>query len=118
MDKERVAGWLSGSCLLVRWDAFCRIGGFDERYFTVHGGRGFRRSVWRAGFTNVLCPTAQITHAVGHSAGKHPESMLPAHHESAYRFQGGQTSALVAGPYSRNVMDWAKDPISGCGGLY
>ena len=87
MDEERVAGWLSGSCLLVRWDAFCRIGGFDERYFMYMEDVDLGDRFGRAGFTNVLCPTAQITHAVGHSAGKHPESMLPAHHESAYRFQ-------------------------------
>ncbi|MDO4630723.1 MAG: glycosyltransferase family 2 protein [Corynebacterium sp.] len=87
MDQERVAGWLSGSCLLIRWDAFNRIGGFDERYFMYMEDVDLGDRFGRAGFVNVLCPTAQITHAVGHSAGKHPEKMLPAHHDSAYRFQ-------------------------------
>ena len=31
LTTEHPAGWLSGSCLLVRWDAFDAIGGFDER---------------------------------------------------------------------------------------
>ncbi|MEI0661815.1 dTDP-Rha--alpha-D-GlcNAc-pyrophosphate polyprenol alpha-3-L-rhamnosyltransferase, partial [Pseudomonas aeruginosa] len=33
MSSERPAGWLSGSCLLVRRDAFDSINGFDEGYF-------------------------------------------------------------------------------------
>lgn len=86
MDTERDAGWLSGSCLLVRWDAFDEIGGFDERYFMymedVDLGDRFARAGWR----NRFVPSAVIHHEVGHAAGKVPEKMLPAHHESAYRF--------------------------------
>lgn len=87
MSTERTAGWLSGSCLLVRWDAFDAIGGFDERYFMYMEDVDLGDRFGRAGFENVFCPSSFITHAVGHAAGKHPEKMLPAHHESAYRFQ-------------------------------
>lgn len=87
MTRERTAGWLSGSCLLVRWEAFEKIGGFDERYFMYMEDVDLGDRFGRAGYDNVFCPTAQITHAVGHAAGKHPEKMLPAHHDSAYRFQ-------------------------------
>ncbi|AZA10857.1 glycosyltransferase family 2 protein [Corynebacterium gerontici] len=87
MDEERLAGWLSGSCLLLKWDAFERIGGFDERYFMYMEDVDLGDRLGRAGFDNVFCPNAQITHAVGHAAGKRPEAMLHAHHESAYRFQ-------------------------------
>ncbi len=87
MDRERTAGWLSGSCLALRYSAFGDIGGFDERYFMYMEDVDLGDRFGRAGYTNVFCPTAVITHAVGHSAGKHPEKMLPAHHESAYRFQ-------------------------------
>ncbi|WP_210401548.1 glycosyltransferase family 2 protein [Corynebacterium sp. HMSC068G04] len=87
MDSERPAGWLSGSCLLVRWEAFEQIGGFDERYFMyledVDLGDRFTRAGWR----NILCPTAVITHAKGHSTKAHRGAMLRAHHDSAYRFQ-------------------------------
>lgn len=87
MDTERTAGWLSGSCLLLRWDAFDQVGGFDERYFMYMEDVDLGDRLVRAGFTNVFCPSAQIIHAKGHVAGKNPENMLPAHHESAYRFQ-------------------------------
>ncbi|MDO5669413.1 MAG: glycosyltransferase family 2 protein [Corynebacterium sp.] len=87
MSAEREAGWLSGSCLLVRWDAFDAVGGFDERYFMYMEDVDLGDRLARAGYTNVYCPAAKITHAKGHVAGQHSETMLPAHHESAYRFQ-------------------------------
>ena len=87
MATERLAGWLSGSCLLVRWDAFDAVGGFDERYFMYLEDVDLGDRFTRAGYDNVFCPTATITHARGHVAGEHSDTMLPAHHESAYRFQ-------------------------------
>lgn len=93
MTVERSAGWLSGSCLLLRWDAFDQVGGFDERYFMYMEDVDLGDRLLRAGYENIYCPTAQITHAQGHVAGKHPELLLPAHHESAYRFQADRLSA-------------------------
>ena len=87
MDNERTAGWLSGSCLLVRWDTFDAVGGFDERYFMYMEDVDLGDRFTRAGYRNIYCPSAEITHAKGHVAGKHADAMLPAHHESAYRFQ-------------------------------
>lgn len=87
MDRERAAGWLSGSCLLVRWEAFDAVGGFDERYFMYMEDVDLGDRFTRAGFRNIYCPTAHITHDKGHVAGLHSDTMLPAHHESAYRFQ-------------------------------
>ena len=87
MTRERPAGWLSGSCLLIRWDAFDEVGGFDERYFMYMEDVDLGDRFARAGYVNVLCAQATITHAQGHAAGKHVETMVPAHHESAYRFQ-------------------------------
>ncbi|WP_062995280.1 glycosyltransferase family 2 protein [Nocardia mikamii] len=84
---ERTVGWLSGSCLLVRRDAFDSIEGFDSRYFMYMEDVDFGDRMGKAGWHNVFVPTAQVTHAKGHAAGRHPETMLPAHHASAYRFQ-------------------------------
>ena len=86
MNNERPAGWLSGSCVLVRWDAFDAIGGFDERYFMYLEDIDLGDRFSRAGYVNVFCPSACITHAKGHSTSAHSKKMLRAHHDSAYRF--------------------------------
>ncbi|TJZ81498.1 glycosyltransferase family 2 protein [Rhodococcus oryzae] len=85
--SERPVGWLSGSCLLVRRAAFDSIDGFDSRYFMYMEDVDFGDRLGRAGWHNVFVPSAEVTHAKGHAAGRHPELMLPAHHQSAYRFQ-------------------------------
>ncbi|MGD7003000.1 glycosyltransferase family 2 protein [Corynebacterium halotolerans] len=98
MSSERPAGWLSGSCLLLRWDAFEQVGGFDERYFMYMEDVDLGDRFGRAGYQNVFSPGAQITHAKGHAAGEHPETMLPAHHESAYRFQADRLTGPLKSP--------------------
>lgn len=87
MTRERPAGWLSGSCLLLRWEAFLGVGGFDERYFMYMEDVDLGDRLARAGWLNIFTPHAEIRHAQGHSAKKHPEIVIRAHHESAYRFQ-------------------------------
>ncbi|HIW95468.1 MAG TPA: glycosyltransferase family 2 protein [Candidatus Corynebacterium gallistercoris] len=87
MESERAAGWLSGSCLLLRWDAFASIGGFDERYFMYMEDVDLGDRLGRIGWLNIFAPAATIRHAKGHAAGKHPEIVLKAHHDSAYLFQ-------------------------------
>jgi N-acetylglucosaminyl-diphospho-decaprenol L-rhamnosyltransferase len=83
---ERSVGWLSGSCLLVRRSAFDSIDGFDSRYFMYMEDVDFGDRLGKAGWLNVYAPQAEVVHAKGHSAGRHPELMLPAHHRSVYRF--------------------------------
>ncbi|MCW4352321.1 glycosyltransferase family 2 protein [Hoyosella sp. YIM 151337] len=84
---ERAVGWLSGSCLLLRRAAFDSVGGFDSRYFMYMEDVDLGDRLGKEGWLNVYVPGAEVTHAKGHAAGRHPEIMLPAHHESAYRFQ-------------------------------
>lgn len=98
LDRERTAGWLSGSCQLLRWSAFDAVGGFDERYFMYMEDVDLGDRLSRAGWENVFAPEAEITHAKGHSAGKHPEITLPAHHDSAYRFLADRLPAWWQAP--------------------
>ena len=85
-DETRDAGWLSGSCLLVRRSAFDRVGGFDAGYFMYFEDvdLGFRLA--RDGFRNVYEPAARVTHAGAHSTGGESARMVVAHHNSARRF--------------------------------
>lgn len=98
MSTERTAGWLSGACLLVRWDAFNRIGGFDERYFMYLEDVDLGDRLQRVGYVSIYCPAAKIAHAQGHSTRSHAGPMSAAHHTSAYRFQADRHPGLLQAP--------------------
>ncbi|HWM01943.1 MAG TPA: glycosyltransferase family 2 protein [Actinophytocola sp.] len=83
---EREAGWLSGSCLLMRREAFDSVDGFDPRYFMYFEDVDLGERLGRAGWRNVYVPTAEVVHIQGHSTASASSAMLAAHHASAYRF--------------------------------
>jgi N-acetylglucosaminyl-diphospho-decaprenol L-rhamnosyltransferase len=83
---ERVAGWLSGSCLLLRRAAFDSVDGFDPRYFMYFEDVDLGDRLGRAGWLNVYVPSAEVLHIQGVSTAKASAKMLAAHHESAYRY--------------------------------
>jgi N-acetylglucosaminyl-diphospho-decaprenol L-rhamnosyltransferase len=83
---ERVAGWLSGSCMLLRRQAFDSVDGFDPRYFMYFEDVDLGDRLAKAGWHNVYVPSAEVVHIQGHSTARSSAAMLKAHHESAYRF--------------------------------
>jgi len=85
-DEARDAGWLSGSCLLVRRSAFDAIGGFDEGYFMYFEDVDLGYRLAKAGYRNVYQPAASVTHLGAHSTGGESARMVVAHHDSARRF--------------------------------
>lgn len=87
MTTERAAGWLSGSCLLLRREAFDALDGFDERYFMYLEDIDLGDRLGKAGWQNVYVPSSVIRHDQGHAASSVPEFTLRAHHRSAYLFQ-------------------------------
>lgn len=84
----RDAGWLSGSCLLVRRRVFDELGGFDEGYFMYFEDVDLGYRLGRAGYRNRYEPTATVTHLGAHSTSAESERMIRAHHDSARRFLG------------------------------
>ncbi|KJX75519.1 glycosyltransferase family 2 protein [Mycobacterium lepromatosis] len=95
---ERPVGWLSGSCLLVRWSAFREVGGFDERYFMYMEDVDLGDRLGKAGWLNVYVPSAEVLHHKGHSTGRDPASHLTAHHKSTYIFLADRHSGWWRAP--------------------
>ncbi|GGM66396.1 glycosyl transferase [Longimycelium tulufanense] len=83
---ERAAGWLSGSCLLVRRAAFDSVDGFDPGYFMYFEDVDLGDRLGRAGWLNVYVPEAAVTHIGGHATKRSSSRMLTEHHRSAYRY--------------------------------
>ncbi|SDN43935.1 N-acetylglucosaminyl-diphospho-decaprenol L-rhamnosyltransferase [Allokutzneria albata] len=84
--RERTAGWLSGSCLLMRREAFDSVAGFDPRYFMFFEDVDLGDRLARKGWQNVYVPSAEVVHIGGVSTAKVKPKMLAAHHDSAYRY--------------------------------
>lgn len=83
---ERVAGWLSGACLLLRRSAFLQVGGFDPRYFMYFEDVDLGDRLGRAGWDSIYVPGARVTHIGSASTSRQPMRMLKAHHDSAYLY--------------------------------
>lgn len=91
-SSERPAGWLSGSCLLIRSTAFREIGGFDDRYFMYFEDVDLGARLGEAGYANIYMPDAVVTHLGAHSTSKSAPRMRAAHHDSAYRYLAARYS--------------------------
>ena len=97
-DVERDAGWLSGSCLLIRRSAFDALDGFDDGYFMYFEDVDFGARLSAAGFRNRFVPASTVVHTGGHSTKAISGDMLRVHHASAYRFVTKQYPAWYLAP--------------------
>nr|WP_222132299.1 glycosyltransferase family 2 protein [Pseudonocardia sp. C8] len=97
---ERAAGWLSGSCLLLRRAAFDSVDGFDPRYFMYFEDVDLGDRLARAGWRNVYVPSAEVVHVGGASTGKPEVSarMRAEHHRSAYRYLADRNPGPLRAP--------------------
>ena len=95
----RETGWLSGSCQLVRREAFDAIGGFDESYFMYFEDVDLGARLAAAGWRNLYVPDAVVTHTGAHStAGDRAAAMRAEHHRSAYLYLSRRYSAWYLWP--------------------
>ena len=84
--RERTAGWLSGSCLLVDLEAFHSVGGFDPGYFMYFEDVDLAARLGERGWLHVYAPTAVVEHEGGHATRRDPHRMQRVHHTSALRY--------------------------------
>ncbi|MFJ4651071.1 glycosyltransferase family 2 protein [Nocardia sp. NPDC088792] len=78
--------WVSGSCMMIRREAFDRVGGFDAGYFMYFEETDFCLRLHRNGWRIVFDPAATIMHKVGGSTKSAPYRKVINHHKSALRF--------------------------------
>jgi N-acetylglucosaminyl-diphospho-decaprenol L-rhamnosyltransferase len=98
---ERDAGWLSGSCLLLRRIAFDSVSGFDSRYFMYFEDVDLGERLGLAGWRNRYVPSAEVVHTGGHATTANADvsaRMLAEHHRSAYRFLADRHQGAAWGP--------------------
>ncbi|CCG04955.1 glycosyltransferase family 2 protein [Blastococcus saxobsidens] len=91
--RERTAGWLSGSCLLVDLEAFHSVGGFDPGYFMYFEDVDLAARLGERGWLHVYAPSAVVEHEGGHATRRDPHRMQRVHHTSALRYLAGQYPA-------------------------
>ncbi|MDP9075674.1 MAG: glycosyltransferase family 2 protein, partial [Actinomycetota bacterium] len=94
---SRVVDWVSGACFLIRRQAFDDVGGFDPRYFMYMEDVDLCWRVGRAGWRVLYQPAAEVVHAQGISAERHPYRMIAAHHKSMWQFARRSTTGWRRG---------------------
>ncbi|TFD70096.1 glycosyltransferase family 2 protein [Cryobacterium sp. Hb1] len=100
-ETTRSAGWLSGSCLLVRRSAFDALGGFDKAFFMYFEDVDLGYRLGKSGWLNLYFPAAMVTHTGAHSTNTDSSKMLQVHHQSAYLY------------LARKYRGWYLAPIRG-----
>ena len=119
--RERPAGWLSGSCLLVDVAAFRSVGGFDPGYFMYFEDVDLAERLTRAGYLHVYAPSAVVVHEGGHATRREPHRMQRVHHTSALRYLSRQHPgrrhaplrlALRAGLGGRLLVSWVSGRVA------
>jgi N-acetylglucosaminyl-diphospho-decaprenol L-rhamnosyltransferase len=96
--RERPAGWLSGSCLLVDAEAFWSVGGFDPGYFMYFEDVDLGARLGHRGWLHVYAPSAVVEHEGGHATRREPHRMQRVHHTSALRYLSRQYAGARYAP--------------------
>jgi N-acetylglucosaminyl-diphospho-decaprenol L-rhamnosyltransferase len=96
--EEGPTGWLSGSLMLLRREAFAQVAGFDPTYFMYCEDMDLCRRLAEAGWSSVYVPGAVVTHTGGHATRRAPRAMVLEHHRSLYRYLSRQYAGPAYAP--------------------
>ena len=91
---ERTAGWLAGSCLLLRRDAFDDVGGFDPERLTYLEDLDLGERLARAGWQNVYVPSALVRGGGRQSSSSDDAHVTAEQHRSAWSYLSRRYSGL------------------------
>lgn len=78
--------WVSGACMLLRRDAFDRVGGFDPAYFLYWEDADLCRRLRLEGFSVRYQPDTWVSHVVGGSSRTAPALAVRAFYDGALRY--------------------------------
>jgi GT2 family glycosyltransferase len=78
--------WVSGSCVLLRRQAFNEIGGFDPRYFLYWEDADLCRRLRRAGWSIRFRRDTRVLHIGARSSRTAKQLAIRAFHRSAYLY--------------------------------
>ncbi len=104
LARPRRVPWVAGSVLLVRRDAFERVGGFDERFFLYFEDIDFCLRLAAEAGPVYYDPSITVMHVRGESARSAPELARRAYRESQlYYWQKhrGSIARAIVGAYQR-----------------
>jgi GT2 family glycosyltransferase len=107
MDVEAVLG----AFLMVRREAWMRVGGMDEGYFLFLEETDWCMRMRNTGWRVTHVPGARALHLQGQSAANEPARARVEYHRSRYRFfatHRGRVSriALHGGIFLKSVLNW------------
>jgi GT2 family glycosyltransferase len=111
-DEPRDVDWAVGAALLMRRDAVCAVGGFDESFFMYAEDLEWCWRARRHGWTVRFEPGAVVRH-VGNASGakNYGSARTKAHVRNSYRFY--RRVHGVAGTLAYRLVS-----VAGCGRLY
>jgi GT2 family glycosyltransferase len=78
--------WVSGSCVLLRRQAFNEVGGFDARYFLYWEDADLCKRLRNAGWNIRIRPDARVVHIGARSSRNVKQLAIRAFHRSAYLY--------------------------------
>lgn len=82
----RDVDWVSGAAMLLKEDAWIKLGGFDPEFYMFCEDVDLCLRSWREGFRVVYFPESVITHKIGSSTSKAPNRMIFRFHRSMLLF--------------------------------
>jgi N-acetylglucosaminyl-diphospho-decaprenol L-rhamnosyltransferase len=93
LDPEAIGGWqrdsvrevgiVTGCLLAIPMDLWCRLGGFDERYFMYGEDADLAFRVKAAGHRPIITPDAVVVHDVGQASATRADKLLLLHRGKA-----------------------------------